>query len=151
MTRNPAIFLTLMSGIRPASVGSRAVPSKDPRLIFMVPLYIHLIMYTVARILNKGVRKSDNVFIYSEKGAMTTDFTGLNYGSSIVLSRAFAVMCLDFADFDFSVIPEKIVPLIEAIGDFIKCHTSVDELHGSRLSDFIMKVMFREITGVFGM
>jgi hypothetical protein len=66
-------IMTMLSLSNPGSVGTRAVPFKDPRLIFLIPIVLHFALNILAAPITSATADFDPVYITSETGVVPSD------------------------------------------------------------------------------
>jgi hypothetical protein len=114
LVSDPAPLYSAMSYESPGSVGTRYVAYKDPRLIFIVPLVIHLVVNSIARLLNRAIADRQDIYIYSQKGELMTDFSSLAALSSESFDHTVPISA-DWGNWDATVDVAKTSGIITAI------------------------------------
>jgi hypothetical protein len=73
---SPTALAELISFLVAGTVGTRFVPFKDPRLIFLIPVFIHLALQPLAGVMTYMAEEYDHVFIRSEDPKFGTTHLG---------------------------------------------------------------------------
>jgi hypothetical protein len=94
-----------MSLFSPAFVGFRYVPYKDPRLIFLFSLVLHLAMQLVIEMIHRAVRDNKTIFISDQGGTFRGDTSA--YAEASCDGNTRVVMSLDWEKWDGSLQSHK--------------------------------------------
>jgi hypothetical protein len=149
---------TYLTYVNYGRVGSRATPSKDPRLIFLIPFIVHLILNAVAVPITRAVAHYDNVFIRSETGTPFIDHVTSLVGTSAQVDHSLS--CDDWGTWDQSLNFCKVNGIVTALIDYLKSQDdaanepvffSVIEREPKGYLDLLELAMTRSAAGLFQM
>jgi hypothetical protein len=148
LMENPLEWLYLLSPLVPGGVGFRDVANKDPRIIFLIPLVIHLLLYPIALAITKSLAPRGDIFVSSPTSRLISDHA-LTIFATALNSGRFVPIADDWADWDYSIQSWKSYGIVRALHLAYPKDCSTVVHPGMTFGRLFAMVISRSVNGIF--